>query len=125
MNDSLIIHTIPIAKPRMTQRDKWAKRPAVQKYYAYKDELRYNAMSKRFTLGNNIQLQFHIPLPKSYSNKKKEALKREPHQVKPDIDNLIKSVLDSLKEKDQEIHSIFAQKVWSDNGPMIIIRNIE
>ena len=29
----------PVAKPRMTQRDKWKKRPVVDKYYAYKDEM--------------------------------------------------------------------------------------
>ena len=31
---------IPLGKPRMTQRDKWAKRPAVLRYRAFKDECR-------------------------------------------------------------------------------------
>lgn len=31
---------VPVPKPRMTQRDKWQKRPAVMRYRAFCDEVR-------------------------------------------------------------------------------------
>lgn len=33
----------PLPKPRMTQRDRWAKRPAVLRYRAFCDEVRLRA----------------------------------------------------------------------------------
>lgn len=36
----IILDIEPVAKPRMTKKDKWAKRPCVMKYRAYKDMLR-------------------------------------------------------------------------------------
>lgn len=39
----------PVAKPRMTKRDKWAKRPCVMKYWAWCDLVRfaYKKQAKR------------------------------------------------------------------------------
>ena len=33
----ITLNIIPVAKPRMTQSDKWKKRPATEKYWKYKD----------------------------------------------------------------------------------------
>lgn len=44
----------------------------------------------------------------------------KPHQQKPDIDNLIKSVLDSLCENDAYIWQVSASKVWGDVGAIEI-----
>ena len=64
----------------------------------------------------------YLPLPKSLSRKKREQMAGQPHQVKPDIDNLIKSVLDALLKRDQGIHEIRARKRWEDaNGPRVEI----
>ena len=83
----------PMGKQRMTQRDKWMKRPAVLRYRAFCDELRLKFRKRGFT---GISLVFHIATPSSWS-KKKAALKiGTPHDQKPDIDNMVKSVLDAL-----------------------------
>ena len=42
---------------------------------------------------------------------------------KPDIDNLIKSVLDSLAEDDSYVYSVNAKKYWSEKGNVWIINN--
>lgn len=45
----------------------------------------------------------------------------KPHLVKPDLDNIIKFVQDSLKpEGDQSIHTIVANKIWGREGKIIL-----
>jgi len=36
----MIYNINPVPKPRMTQSDKWKKRPPVLRYFAFKDECR-------------------------------------------------------------------------------------
>ena len=40
MSFKKLINVAPVAKPRMTRRDRWAKRDIVVKYYNYKDTVR-------------------------------------------------------------------------------------
>ena len=48
----------------------------------------------------------------------------KPHQIKPDIDNMLKSVFDVLcPQGDQMIHSVVAKKIWGDEGKIIFIDN--
>ena len=64
----------------------------------------------------------YLPLPASWSQKKRQQMAGTPHRVKPDIDNLIKSCLDALLSRDQGIHEIRARKRWEDaNGPRVEI----
>ena len=57
-----------------------------------------------------------MPMPQSWSNKKRDEMRHKPHQQKPDIDNLIKAVLDALLEDDCAVWMVEACKVWSDKG---------
>ena len=61
----------PVPKPRMTRRDKWARRPAVMKYYAYKDEVRLKKVQIPFS---NYHVIFVLPMPKSWSKTKREEM---------------------------------------------------
>lgn len=105
----------PIPKPRMTRRDKWAQRPCVMRYRAFKDELRDSLENIPFPTDVLIVL-FGIPMPKSWSKKKKNEMWSRPHAAKPDIDNLLKALIDAVMIEDQSIHTVFAQKVWSEEG---------
>lgn len=103
---------IPVSKPRMTQSDRWKKRPAVLKYWAFGEEL-------RSVMGPDCLqdwLTFHLPMPKTWSQKKKVAMLGKPHQQKPDIDNLVKAVFDSLLADDSVISEVHARKVWAESG---------
>lgn len=111
------IDVTPVGKPRMTQRDKWAKRPAVVRYYAYCDELRQKYKGE---LPERLQLVFLMPMPASWSTKKKAQMLGEPHQQKPDIDNLCKAVMDALAKDDSYIHTIHANKLWADKGQLLV-----
>jgi Holliday junction resolvase RusA-like endonuclease len=102
----------PTAKPRMTQRDKWKKRPAVMKYRAFCDELRLYVKE----LPDQIVVDFYITMPKSWSESKKITMNGTPHQQKPDVDNLQKALLDAICTEDKQVWNIHARKFWARKG---------
>jgi len=107
----------PVSKPRMTQRDKWAKRNCVEKYYRFKDEVQ--------RLGINIEdngswIIFVIPMSKSWSKKKKMSMDGKPHRQKPDVDNLMKALFDSIFDDDSGIWDSRATKLWGYTGKITI-----
>ena len=104
---------IPVAKPRMTQRDKWQQRPCVLKYRAFCDELRFKVQPHRRM---KVSVSFHLPMPKSWSKKQKERMDGTPHLNRPDLDNLIKAWCDALYPEDSVIWSIHATKFWAYKG---------
>ena len=109
----------PVAKPRMIKSDNWKKRKCVEKYWAYKDEL--NAKLKGFVFpDSNYWIVFYIPMPKSWSKKKKKLMMNRPHQQTPDKDNLEKAFLDCLFKNDSHIWDGRITKLWSDKGQIDI-----
>jgi Holliday junction resolvase RusA-like endonuclease len=68
-----------------------------------------------FVPGFRLVLEFHIPMPKSWSKKKKAEMVGKPHQQTPDLDNFIKS-LDAIVPEDCGIWDIHAKKFWSITG---------
>jgi len=115
------IDVCPVPKPRQTRSDVWKKRPAVMRYRQFADELRLACLQQKFVPSGELVIEFHIQMPKSWSKKKKLDMIGRYHQVKPDLDNMIKSCLDALFSKipdrdDACVHSIAAKKVWSIIG---------
>jgi Holliday junction resolvase RusA-like endonuclease len=106
----------PLAKPRMTRADTWKKRPVVLKYWAYKDDIKAWARKNDFKLGCEIFCKFYIPMPKSWSKKKKEKFAGSYHQSRPDVDNLLKGLMDALLEEDSHVYSVVSQKLWDYEG---------
>ena len=99
-------------------------RPKVTKYGTYYPKKYKDFLRKaRFALAdmqpcNELQICFVIKRPK---NMKKGG--RIAHTKKPDLDNLIKSILDALPFDDKIVHSIRAFKVYAahDEHPAIVI----
>lgn len=111
----------PVAKPRMTRADKWQQRPVVERYWTYCDCLRLSGAK----LSGRMQITFHLPMPGTWSRKKRDRLLGEPHTQRPDIDNLIKGVLDALSEQeDSHVFFVVAGKFWSNHGRVEIL-NLE
>ena len=111
-----------VPKPRMTVRDRWAKRKCCVRYWSFSDDLKAAAEAKGFVLGDEVHMEFHIAMPKSWSKKKKKEMLGRSHQSKPDLDNCIKSIGDILKPEDKTICEIVAKKFWSEK-PMIKLGN--
>ena len=117
-----ILKIDPMPKPRMTQSDRWRKRPAVLKYFAWCDELRLLCAREKFSLGESLRVTFIIPMPESWSEKKKKKMDFTFHRQKPDLDNLIKSVQDALLGDDSKICEYrYCAKVWGYEGQIQII----
>ena len=102
----------------MTKRDRWARRPAVVRYFQYRDNIRAAWGGREVPA--ELRLVFVMPMPKSWSNKKRLLMNGTPHQQKPDIDNMIKAVLDALCEEDRFIYDVHATKFWGENGILSI-----
>ena len=103
---------VPVAAPRMTHADRWIKRPCVQRYFEYRDQVRAQAQAMGVTLPNQFSVQFYLAMPRSWSKRKKQALVGTPHQAKPDADNLLKGWLDCFGE-DCAVWNVCAAKFWS------------
>ena len=116
--DQVLIPITPVGKPRMTKRDKWMVRPCVKKYRNYSDVLKLHAID--FQKSSSLFIRFEMPMPNSWSKKKKMKMHQKPHQQKPDIDNLVKAVLDSLFHDDSHVFYINAFKTWSHEGSVFL-----
>ena len=102
----------PVPKPRQTRSDRWKKRPAVIRYRAFADECRLRIKQPL----DGATVVFYLPMPKSWSKKKKAALVGQPHRQKPDLDNLMKALGDALYGDDSTIAAICLSKVWAVEG---------
>lgn len=132
----ITIYLDPVPKPRMTQRDRMytdpnhpdpakRQRKGVAEYKAFKTQLQLIAKKTRLDLGGELKITFGISMPESWPKHKKEILCQNPHTQAPDIDNLVKAVLDCLCPKsDAHVHTILANKIWATtNRPFIQIQN--
>jgi Holliday junction resolvase RusA-like endonuclease len=119
------IDITPVSKPRMVRSDQWSKRPAVLNYWAYKHDLnnKINGAMAYHTM-NEIpdchHITFYMPMPKSWSKKKKEQMNKKPHKQRPDLDNLVKGFWDAVFPEDSHIWDCRATKRWSYEGGISI-----
>ena len=63
-------------------------------------------------------------VPTSYSKKKKKELIGQPHANRPDIDNIVKIILDSLNglayKDDNQIAKLEVEKVYGEQAKVIL-----
>ncbi len=113
----------PVSKPRMVRSDRWRKRTITDHYWAFKDELKLKAnLAGLHTLPPSIEsIVFIVPMPETWSAKKKEEHEGQPHLQRPDMDNFIKATQDCLCTEDKHIWRIGEiKKVWGRTGRIII-----
>ena len=107
----------PVGKPRMTQRDRWKKRPIVLRYRDYCDRIREAAPSRLRTVDTYaIRIVAYIALPPSWSDKDQQMYAGKLHRQRPDFDNICKAVCDALFEEDSIIGDGRCQKLWCFEG---------
>jgi len=113
----------PMGKPRMTRRDRWAKRPCVIRYWEYKDKIKdavngHAELSQLIAANAIIGLSWtaYFTMPKSWSKKKKDEYRGQLHTSKPDRDNVDKGIMDAIFAKDEIIAHGAICKKWDDGG---------
>lgn len=116
-----IAPVVPCPKPRMTRSDKWKERPAVMRYRTFADALREWAGEAGFAPPEaGLSMTFLLPMPSSWPKKKRAAMEGQPHQQKPDKDNLEKAVWDAFFGDDSRVwHTRSVEKRWARNGAII------
>ena len=119
----MMLPVIAMGKPRLTQRDKWKQRPVVMRYRAYCDELRL--LMPNYELPIELYITFYLPMPRTWSHKKRIAHLGSYHDQTPDIDNLTKGFMDAFKSEDKHVALIHATKYWADKGAIEIASHVE
>ena len=116
---SVVLEIEPVPKPRLTRQGRFNK--TAKRYYAYCEDLRWLATQAGFSPGNTLSLTFVLPMPNSWSGKKKQRMNDAPHQQRPDLDNLIKAFQDALYADDAEVYEYGTmRKVWGETGHIVI-----
>jgi Holliday junction resolvase RusA-like endonuclease len=105
----------PMGKPRMTQRDVWKKRPVVLRYREYCDRIRAAAGKVPENVYSVVVLAY-LPMPPSWSKKKRAFMETQMMKSRPDWDNIAKAVCDALFEEDSSIVGGLAWKFWCEQG---------
>ena len=109
---------------RTMKKSRFSKR--AREYYLWKDlvgiYLRLQNLKTEEIYLDGIApfMVFHIPMPKSWSKKKKEKYNGTPHQQKPDKDNYEKAMQDCMKEDSHIWKSRGCEKRWAITGKIEI-----
>ena len=110
-----------VAKPRQTKRDKFLDppRPCVRKYLNFKEEIeRYSVVVPE----NGAHVIFRIAMPKGWTESQKQDINGTPHQRTPDVDNLLKGLLDAIYTDDACVWDIRVSKFWAFDHSIEIIK---
>ena len=104
-----------MGKPRMTRSDKWKKRPKVMRYREFADRCR--AAAGRLPANpDSIIIVAWLPMPESWSEKKKHEQNGRIVRSTPDWDNIGKAVCDALFEQDSMLGGGTCWKFWCCQG---------
>lgn len=114
----IALNVVPVAKPRMTRSDRWSGRSCVQQYWAFKDEVRLAMGGREFP--HPAHIVFILPMPASWSEKRKRQHDGQPHCQRPDWDNLAKALTDALFDEDSHLFDIRVTKRWGRQGQILI-----
>lgn len=112
---------VPVSAPRQGRRDSWKPSPHVLRYRAFRDLV---AAYKVEIPDAGAHLIFLLPMPASWSKKKRAAQLLEPHLQKPDADNLAKALIDAVyrDRDDSHVWDYRATKLWAPVGGVIVSR---
>ncbi|OFM14794.1 Holliday junction resolvase [Staphylococcus sp. HMSC059E03] len=119
-------HKAPMAspRPRFANRGKYVQTYMPATYTAHKAFIQ-KQMPKAM-LENNliVTIEFLFNPPQSWSNKKRLAMIGQYKRTKPDIDNLIKTVLDAankhLWKDDNQIVEVRSFKKYADESKIVM-----
>ena len=128
----------PVAKgrPRFSTRGKFPVAYTPQKTKTYESEvgmMAKAAMGASKALEGALEAFIYVtfPVPASYSKKRTEAClnETEKHIKKPDLDNVVKAVLDGMSDivflSDSQIMSIHATKVYGEIAKVeVLVRQV-
>jgi len=127
----IVVEGQPVAKPRMTRRDRWKSRPCVTAYRAWADQARLQATGSPFRklAGRDVRkvtVRAFFTMPPSWPKRKQEEYSGGEHRAVPDPDNVLKAVLDALIDDDRYVTAVSCETFWTLAGePPFTVITIE
>ena len=129
-----LFDVVPMGAVRMTQSDKWKVNPnhsdplkrqreVVTRYFEFKSKIKAQAEQMQFKLGGVLEIAFLVPMPHTWSEKKKIKHNKQPVKTRPDIDNYVKSFMDALEVEDGFVWKIIAEKRYAFKGSILVYEN--
>lgn len=111
-------------RPRFRNTGRYVQTYMPASYTKHKDFIREQMPNVLLNGNLKVTLSFYFKVPKSWSNRKKLLAIGQYKRTKPDIDNLIKTVLDAandhLWKDDNQIVEIHSFKQYAE-APKIIL----
>ena len=113
----LYIETVPIPKGRPRFYGGHAVTPEKTRKYEklIRDSWTHGIVDAEYL---TIDMVFKMPKPQSLSKKKQRELDGQPHVKKPDLDNFVKAILDSIQgvafDNDSKVWCINACKEYAE-----------
>lgn len=86
------------------------------RYWAFKDKVRELGIE----LQSPCKITFYIPMPDSWSKRKKNDFDGKPHLNRPDWDNLAKALGDAVFDDDSHLWSVWCEKYWAETGSITV-----
>lgn len=119
---------VPQKRPRFRRTEKYVQTydPQSQEKEQYRWQLRSQFRNKPLTVPLEMDVIFYMPIPKatSFVRKKLMIANTMHHMKRPDIDNLMKYILDCMNgivfQDDAQIWSIRAQKIYAESPGTLI-----
>ena len=93
---------------------------AAKSYHEYMNSLKVLARAEGFTLGDAFDVVFYMPMPKWWSQAKRDQMRGRPHQQTPDYSNCLKALEDALHPEDKKIWAVDGEQCWADEGAIVI-----
>jgi Holliday junction resolvase RusA-like endonuclease len=121
----LVIEIEPMGAPRVTRNSRWGNKKvegAIERYDVLKAKIKGDCALLGYKLSGKLTVRFELTMPKSWSKKDRDLHRGRPHQSKPDLDNMIKAVMDAFGADDSHVHTITASKIWAEKGRIVITR---
>jgi Holliday junction resolvase RusA-like endonuclease len=126
-----LFDVVPMGAVRMTQSDKWKLNPnhidpkkrqreVVTQYFNFRSKVLEQARQMNFELPEVLDIVFLVPMPFTWSEKKKVRNNKMPVKKRPDIDNYVKAFMDALSKEDGNIWKINAEKRYAFRGSILV-----
>ena len=118
----ITIAIAPMGAVRMTQRGKWSS-PTAIRYMNYKKDVGYQLRAQcqePLEGAVSVDVTFILPMPDSWSRKRKNANAGLPVTVKPDADNILKGLMDAANKilwiDDNQVTDVTMKKRYGFQG---------
>ena len=115
------------ARPRSGKHGFYDPKAAVQKVHEWeaKTQIGRQGLLKPIESPICLGMTLYVPMPKTWSKKRKETLFGKPVPTKPDLDNYLKFYMDALKgslyKDDNLVTQSFQEKIYSDDPRVEIV----